>query len=228
VFGRISFSCITLISAISPQLFSQDLATSQKYLNSVLAGCNFNGGLLWSDEYEGKISLSIGRILAESPDVFNRASYRPASTPGDSDYNFMFALARNNAWSMEPRWVVVDKNGRVVFSSTEIPTEEALLEQLIIAGIQEISEILKNFLKENPNREDAMMKLLHHQYEISTRKLKKYLIDNGDESIPWPKPELMRPLSDTEDEEIWSEFAKTLELAVNSEAWTSQLFNPQS
>ena len=223
-----SIVLISSISAASLPLLSQehDIATSQKWLDRFLNAARFNGAIFFYDEQGGKIAPAINRARTENPDIFDRLGTYVFSTgnsvAGSSSH--MPAAARKYNWPIEPRWWVVNKRGEVTFSSTEAPTEEEILRQLDDAGIRKQTEIYKEYIKENPYREDGILRLLSIQYELASMKLRKHLRENGWDTsggrIGFPIPELKRPLEDREDEEIWADFANTLKLAVESEAYT--------
>ncbi|MCL1893541.1 MAG: hypothetical protein FWG02_04810, partial [Holophagaceae bacterium] len=201
------------------------MTASQKLLDGYLNNAKLsNGAFFFYDVLDGKIAPAMVKIRNDSPEVYDRILYLYGSRADWVDRSHMPASARKNGWQIEPRWWIVDKDGTTIFSSTEVPTEEEVIKQLDNAEIPSISQILKDYVRKNPDRDGALMRLLNHQYEVAFRKLLKYhLIDNG-----WnqgylfgiPEPELKRPLTPTEDTEIWGDFAATLRLATDSEAWT--------
>ena len=126
---------------------------------------------------------------------------------------------------MEPRWLIVNKHGEVTYTSTEVPSDEEILRRLDDAGIQQISQIYKDFIKKHPSgRDDALLLLLHHQFEVARVKLRTHLVDNGWNRVQTDRhvsPELQRVLTSAEDYGVWGDFAETLKLVIETEAWTA-------
>ena len=169
------------------------------------------------------IQTAINTAYSRNPEIFDRVAFRAFATP-NYPY-FMPALAGMTGHPIEPRWFVVDKRKNPVFSSKEVPTEDEILKQLDYAGIQKRSTIFRDYLRDNPSRDDALMKLFYHQYEMAVVKLRKHLTENGWDRTPFPAPELLRPLTSREDNEIWDDFADTLKLVIETEAWTAITIN---
>ena len=160
----ISLSPMPLRSQTAPASFD-----SQYYLNSTIEFLKRRGGgvLCYDTSADGNIASAILRALEMNADIFDRfynnriAPFGLPATPERPIW--MTGLARANGWQMEPRWIIVDGQGRVAFSSTEPPTEDLLLEQLISAGVPEISKAWEGFLKEHPDRTDALARLSGHR-----------------------------------------------------------------
>ncbi|MCL1893766.1 MAG: hypothetical protein FWG02_05990 [Holophagaceae bacterium] len=184
--------------ALTPLLAQNyDIATSQKELEQRLASCEFNGGLFFYDVPGGQIQAAINTAYSRNPEIFDRVAFRAFATP-NYPY-FMPALAGMTGHPIEPRWFVVDKRKNPVFSSKDVPTEDEILKQLDYAGIQKRSTVFRGYLRDNPGRDDALMKLFYHQYEMAIVKLRKHLTENGWDRTPFPAPELLRPLTSRAD-----------------------------
>jgi hypothetical protein len=192
-------------------------------LDRALADAKLNGAVFIYDVVDGKMAPALARAIAENPEIFDRLTNTFGSRTDWLDSSHMPASMQKWGWPLEPRWWVVDRRGQIAFTSTEPPTEEVLLKQLRDADIQELSQILKQFVRKNPGREDALVRLLNRQCDIAIRKMQKYLapaVDRPNRPGQRQTPELKRPMTAREDEEIWADFADTLKLVVKSDAWT--------
>ena len=207
----------------------QELIVSQKLLDGHIELAKFNGALFFYDEEDGRIAKAIESAASQNPQIYDRLHYPvgPSGTPkhifGSSPTNpgHMPASAIKHGWEFEPRWWVVNKNGHTASSSTTTPTEAEILRQLDDAGVQEFSQILKNYITKNPFRIDVPRYLMWHQYNIARIRLKKHLIDNGWDKVPYPPPELQKPLTDSEDDEVWGDFAEAFRQVIKSGTLTT-------
>jgi hypothetical protein len=160
-------------------------------------------------------------------------------------------LAELQAWAPGPHWALMDREGRVLAESAQLPTPRQLGEAFDGTGRLSTVEALRRFLKEHPDQLEARGELVLKLKRIATARTLAYLgtqpkepsreetLAMGDDSglefrTHRTEDEALaadlasgpaRPLPATEDEEIWGEYARELLRYFEADAWAALEFS---
>jgi hypothetical protein len=109
-------------------------------------------------------------------------------------------LKRENWFGADPRWAVLNADKKVISSGMGVPSESDIVEALERWGIEKPVDILRKFVRENPNHFDAKEDLIAI--------LKKSAVDATKVKIG--EIQALKPsteLGSDDDTEIWGEYA---------------------
>jgi len=178
---------------------------------------------------EGTIWKAMIPILV-SDDCFAYGIQRAKLDPEEE--GMVKELREREHWDATPRWLLFDTSGRIARSSTDAPRLNDVLQAFQEAGLKPMKQRLEEFLKEHPDRQDALMELCRWEGTIASRRLRPLLSPKkqGEETN---LPTLLASkgpganasqvgvdlLEAPEDFRIFGDYANILDRVMNSDAW---------
>lgn len=132
-------------------------------------------------------------------------------------------LRSREGWSKGPHWALLDRRGAVRAHGTAPTTAAKLAEGLRDGGYRPSYEILQEFLRKHPDRGDAWADLFNAQRARANRLMQPLLKPPADGKPVGTGPvgaaELIRPLTDAEDERIFAPVVNSLRGLLGVEGW---------
>ncbi len=132
-------------------------------------------------------------------------------------------LQAREGWGPEPRWALMDAKGKVLCSGTEEESPQALAERFEGAGWIPPSRPLEALLARSPDHTEAKEALLALRLRASMVRMAPLLVRRPSEGEEAPLPTLLRPLSETEDAQIWGTSALALDLLLKDAHWQGRV-----
>ncbi len=121
------------------------------------------------------------------------------------------ALSRREGWGPEPRWAILNAEGKVLATDPAALPAETLAERFESAGWLPPARRLEALLARSQDHTGVREALLAVQFRLATLRMQPLLKPAPvDAKKPLPAA-LLKPLSDEEDEHIWGAVAATLE-----------------
>ena len=207
----------TLLVAQTP-FPTEDPARMARNLESIQRSAAIHGLLIVLDSRDDDGPFLEATIkAAEDPLVGPWIAYSRAAEPSH-DAGEMAALAHREGWKLEPGWVVLDQDAKVVAHGTQPPTAVELRKAFQDANLPTMETIFLTFLRDHPEREDAWQRLYNMQYTAALTAMAPLL--EPDQAPAFPK--VKEPLNADQDQAIWGGCEKSLAKIIEAQGWKAK------
>lgn len=201
---------------------TEDPARMARNLESIQRSAAIHGLLIVLDsrDDDGPF-LEAALKAAEDPLLGPWIAYSRGAEPSH-DAGEMAALAHREGWKLEPGWVVLDQDAKVVAHGTQPPTAAELRKAFQDAQLPTIETLYQTFLRDHPEREDAWQRLYNLQYNAAVTAMAP-LLEPGQEPA---FPKLKEPLNADQDQAIWGGCEKSLAKVIEAQGWKPKAAEP--